>query len=362
MPLTDHQLQLFKELTELRGVSGQEKEINAYLTKKYEELGLEIVRDNLGSLFAYKPSKKPNAKKVMIAGHMDEVGLIVVKINPNSLLKADPVGGLNSETLLAHRIHVQTTSGTWLPGAIDAIPPHLQTAADRDSVTPIKNMLFDFGFRSEEEARLAGIKEGSQIVVDGEFVSLNNGQRILGKAFDNRYGLVLGLDLLEHLQDVELDVDLYVGGTVQEEVGLRGAETASYLIDPDLAIVLDCSPARDSSGDTSQLGQLGDGVLIRYFDRGMIAFKELLDYQMEAADKTGVKYQYFDSPGGTDAGAIHKKYSGIRTLTHCIVARNIHTCSSVIDIDDYIAARETLIYMIENLDDERFESWAKARR
>lgn len=362
MTLNKRQLQTFKQLTELNGVSGQEKLINKYLTSEYEKLGFKVVRDNLGGVFAYKPSKKKNAKKVLIAGHMDEVGLQVTEINKNGLLKATAIGGLNPQTLLAHRVHVETTKGEWLPGAIDATPPHLMSKEDRGKPTQIKDMYFDFGFINDEEVREAGIKEGSQIVLDGDFEVLNNGKRLLAKAFDNRYGLILGLDILNELKDEELDVDLYVGGTVQEEVGLRGAEVASYLINPDLAIVLDCSPARDSSGNKNEQGQLGEGILIRYLDRSMIAFKELLDYQIEAAEASGVKYQYYSSPGGTDAGAIHKKYAGILTLTHCICARNIHTCSSLIDTGDYLGAKKTLLYMIRNLSDETFEKWARSRR
>lgn len=361
MALTSKQIELFAEITQINAIAGHERHVAKVLKKKYEELGLSIVTDNLGSIFAVKKSKMANAPKVMVAGHMDEVGFIVVGIQKNGMLKADAVGGINPQTLLAHRLLLTTKDGKQLNGSIDAVPPHLMSESDRNSITKINSMLFDFGFKSKEEAENAGVYHGAQIVVDGPFVVLNDGQRLLAKAFDNRYGVVLGLDLLETLKDVDLGVDLYVGATVQEEVGTRGAQTATHLINPDFAIVLDCSPARDSTGEPLELGQLGKGFLIRFFDRSMIAFPELLDFQKASADKVGAPYQMFDSPGGTDAGAIHRSFDGVLTLTHCICARNIHTCSSIIDVNDYLAAKATLIEMLKSISHENIKNWREAR-
>ncbi|HKM11208.1 MAG: M42 family metallopeptidase [Bacilli bacterium] len=362
MSLTLHQLQLFERFTQIDGIAGQEVAVASALRAIYEGLGFEIISDNLGSVVAHKPSKNPNAIKVLVVGHMDEVGFIVTDICPNGMIKCDPVGGLNPQTLLASRVRLKIGPNQFVSGSIDAVPPHLMKEEDRDHPVKIDQMLFDFGFRSKQEALTSGVNIGQMVVVEGPLTILNNGQRLLAKAFDNRYGIVLGIDVLEELKEINLDIDLYVGATVQEEVGTRGAATLAHKIHPDLAIVLDCSPARDSTGVKSELGQLGGGVLIRFYDRSMIAFPELLDYQKLAADQVGVKYQYFDSPGGTDAGAIHLKYDGILTLTHCICARNIHTAASVIDTDDYQAARSSLIYMLKDLNRDQLVKWAEARR
>lgn len=362
MSLTPRQLQLFEKFTQLDGVSGQEQAIHSELRKHFEELGLEIIEDNLGSVVGLKKSKAKNPLKVLVVGHMDEVGFIVTTIMKNGMLKCDPVGGINPQTLLSSRVRLKVSKDQFLRGSIDAIPPHLMSASDAERPVQIKDMLFDFGFRSDEEAKAAGVKLGQMVVVEGPFQVLNEGKRLLAKAFDDRYGVVLGLDILEELKDEQLDIDLYVGATVQEEVGVRGASTLAYKINPDFAIVLDCSPARDSTGSKTELGQLGEGVLLRYFDRSMIAFPELIDYQLQAAKASGVKSQYFDSPGGTDAGAIHLKRAGILTLTHCICARNIHTCSSIIDIDDYLAAKKSLLYMLRDLNRDKFTTFLEARR
>ncbi|MGI6714246.1 MAG: M42 family metallopeptidase [Bacilli bacterium] len=362
MSLTPRQLELFEKYTQIDGIAGQEEAVHGQLRRAYTELGLEIIEDHLGSIVGRKKTKTKNPLKVMVVAHMDEVGFMVTEITKNGMLKCDPVGGVNPQTLLSSRVRLKIGKDQFLHGSIDAIPPHLMKEEDRTRPVQVKEMLFDFGFTTDEEAKKTGVKIGQMIVVEGSLRVLNNGKRILSKAFDNRYGVVLGLDILEALQDEELPIDLYVGATVQEEVGVRGAMTLTHKIQPDFAIVLDCSPARDSTGSKTELGQLGEGILLRYFDRSMIAFPELIDYQLKAAQATGVKYQYFDSPGGTDAGAIHLKHAGVLTLTHCICARNIHTCSSIIDVEDYLAAKKTLLYMLRDLNRDKFEAFLQERR
>lgn len=360
MKLNNHQLQLFEDLTQLNGVAGQEDEIREYLKKAYLALGCELLFDKLGSIIALKKSKNPNAKKVFIVGHMDEVGFLVSNILPNGMLKGNPIGGLNNDTLLSSRVLLKNKEGKYLFGAISALPPHLLKGVNEK--LDAKDMLFDFGFTSKEDATSQGAQIGQMMVLEGKMQILQDGERILTKAVDDRYGLVLGLEMLEALKDEELDYDLYVGGSVQEEVGCRGALTSAYLVNPDLTIVLDCSPARDMSGDLSQLGQLGQGVLIRFMDGSMIAFKELLNFQIESCNEANVKYQYFDSPGGTDAGNIHKLRDGVLTLTHCICARSIHTPSTIFDANDYISAKESLLVMLKKLNTKKFDELLEARK
>lgn len=349
MKLTNREEKYFKDLTQLIAPSGCENEVAYYLNNEYQKLGYEIIKDNLGSIFALKKSKNSNAFKVMICGHMDEVGFYVKNILPNGMIKPVVVGGLNFNSLQAQRLILINEKGEKIFGVIDTTPPHLLKSTN-NTLTE-SDLLFDFGFSSKEEALNSGVQIGCPVVCEGRFEYTYNKENIIAKAIDDRYGLVLGLEILNELKDVDLPFDLYVGGTVQEEVGTRGALTSSYLIKPDLAIVLDCSPARDSLGK-NDLGQLGEGVLIRFFDRSMIAFKKLLELQILACKNANVKYQYFDSPGGTDAGAIHKNLDGILTLTHCICARSIHTSSSLMRIDDFIASKKSLLELLKMLNKE----------
>ena len=146
----------------------------------------------------------------------------------------------------------------------------------------------------------------------------------------------MGLDLLDTLKDVELDYDLYVGASVQEEVGLRGAQTITEMIKPDYAIVLDCSPANDAL-DKNSLGRLGEGILIRMMDGSMIANKDLIYELVDVCVDNDISHQFYFSNGGTDAGIVHKSLNGVDS--YLLVARNIHTPSSILDTNDYLCQR-----------------------
>lgn len=343
--LSNKQLKWFEELSQINGVSGHEENVAAYLNNAYSEMGYDVIYDNLGSIAAVKKSKKKDAKTLMILAHMDEVGFLVKDILDTGVLKMHPVGGWFSQNLLAHRVSVTTRSGKVFKGAIGAIPPHLLSADERIRPFQIESMIVDIGANSKEEALEWGVNIGDMIVVDGKFENLSN-NRLLAKAFDNRYGCVMGLDILDTFKDMELDFNLVVGASVQEEVGLRGAQTLTNMINPDEAIILDCSPANDAVSKDA-MGKLGEGVLIRVMDGSMIASKDFLYELVDVCTVNDIKHQYYYSPGGTDAGIVHKTHSGVRTLTCCIVARNIHTSSSILDTNDYLAAKEALVKLLE---------------
>lgn len=345
--LTDKQLNWFKNLTQLDGVSGHEHAVAAYLHQEYTKLGVdEIIRDNLGSIMAVRYSKKENAPKLMILGHMDEVGFLVKEILETGVLKIHPVGGWFNQTLLSHRVRVTTRKGDVYPGTIGSIPPHMLSEADRAKPMDIPQMLVDIGAVNANEVKAWGVQPGDMIVLDGSFEVLNDGKRLLSKAFDNRYGCVMGLDILDALSGQDLDFDLYVGASVQEEVGLRGAQTITQKVKPDIAVILDCSPANDAT-DRKAIGKLGEGVLVRMADSSMIATKDLIYKLVDICEEDGIAHQFYFSPGGTDAGIVHKSNEGIKTLTCCLCARNIHTSSSILDTDDYANAKKALVRFVD---------------
>ena len=323
MTLSKETLSLMEELTQAFGIPGDEKEVSRILKKYYETLADEIIYDNLGSIFAIKKSKNLDAKTVMIAGHMDEVGFIVNKINEKGSLSLVPLGGWWNQTLLGQRVLVKTKSGQKIKGTIGSIPPHLLTEKERSAPMDIKNMLVDIGQTTKEEAEALGITMGSPVILEGPFEILEGGKRLLAKAWDNRYGCIMGIELLQALKDIDLDVNLAVGASVQEEVGIRGAQTATYLINPDAAIVFDCSPANDASADKDSFGQLGKGPLVRFIDANYLPHRGFINHYTDLLEANGIPYQYYQSLGGTDAGAIHKSFEGVMTVTMCICARNI---------------------------------------
>lgn len=346
MILNEEEINLLKEVTQLFGPSGDEFLVKEYLKNKYCELGMEIKEDNLGSIIAFKKSKVENAKKIMILAHMDEVGFMVNKIHENGCVSVLPLGSHNYSTLLSNRVVLKNNDGKFIKGTVSAASPHLSNGKEEKSC--IENMMIDFGYASKEELLNDNISIGNTLICEGNFEVLNNGKRLLSKAFDDRIGLALGLEILKEFQDKELNFDLYVGGSVQEEVGCRGALTCSHLVHPDLAIVLDCSPANDIN-TKNELGHLGEGVLIRVKDGNMIAFKDLINYQINLLKENNIKHQYFISNGGTDAGNIHKSFDGIKTLTYCLAARSIHTPSTILDANDYKEAKKGLICLINDI-------------
>lgn len=351
---------LFKQATEIDGISGHEQNVSRWFVSQIKDYVDEIKYDRLGSVAAIKKSKNPNAKVLMLDGHLDEVGFIVKYIHKNGCLGIKEIGGWFSQNLLSSRVTLTTNNNQTYQGCITSIAPHILSAEARNKVVAVDNMLVDCGFRSDIEALAAGVEIGNMIVVNGECRLLSD-TRLLAKAIDNRYSLVMMIELARALKDLELEYDLVFNASVQEEVGLRGALTASYMISPDLAIVLDCSPSA-CPYDNNALGQIGAGALIRVLDGGFIPNQAFIDYYIEMLEATNSKYQYFISAGNTNASVIHKHGSGVVTLTACICGRSLHTCSSVIDLDDYSAVFNGLKLMLCKLNDSKIDELLNSMR
>jgi len=178
----------------------------------------------------------------------------------------------------------------------------------------------------------------------------------MAKAWDNRYGCGLAIELLKELQNEKVVNHLYSGANVMEEVGLRGAQVSAYMIKPDLFFALDASPANDTTGDKNQFGQLGKGTLLRIFDRTMVTHRGMREFILDTAESNKIPYQYFVSPGGTDAGKVHIANEGIPSAVIGICSRYIHTAASIIHIDDYAAAKELLVKLVKSADRSTVES------
>lgn len=346
--MNEQTLQMFKTLTELPGPAGNEHAVRQYMREQLSKYTDEIVQDNLGSIFGVKRGDM-NGPTVMVAGHMDEVGFMVTSITENGMIRFQPLGGWWSQVLLAQRVEIITANGP-IVGVIASIPPHLLDEAKRNKPMDMKNMLIDIGADNKEDARNIGIKPGQPIVPICPFTPMANSKKIMAKAWDNRYGCGLALELLEALQGKEIPNVLYSGATVQEEVGLRGAQTASFMIKPDFFYALDASPANDMSGKKDEFGQLGKGVLLRILDRSMVTHRGMRDLILDTAETNNIPYQYFVSPGGTDAGRVHLSNEGVPSAVIGICSRYIHTSASIIHTDDYDAAKELLVKLVKASD------------
>ncbi|EHL72693.1 M42 family metallopeptidase [Bacillus smithii] len=345
-------LELFRQLTELLGASGNEHAVRAFMKEQLSQYADEVVQDRLGSIFGVK---KGNGPVVMVAGHMDEVGFMITSITDNGMLRFQPLGGWWNQVLLAQRVQIITENGPVI-GVIGSIPPHLLSEEQRKKPMEIKNMLIDIGADDREDAERIGIKPGQFAVPICPFTPLANQKKILAKAWDNRYGCGLAIELLKEVKDETLPNTLYSGATVQEEVGLRGAQTAANMIKPDIFFALDASPANDMSGDKNQFGQLGQGALIRIYDRTMVTHRGMREFVLDTAESNQIPYQFFVSQGGTDAGRVHLSNEGVPSAVIGICSRYIHTHASMIHVDDYQAAKELLIKLVRSCDQSTVEA------
>jgi len=345
-------LELFRQLTELPGASGNEHAVRAFMKEQLSQYADEVVQDRLGSIFGVK---KGNGPVVMVAGHMDEVGFMITSITDNGMLRFQPLGGWWNQVLLAQRVQIITENGPVI-GVIGSIPPHLLSEEQRKKPMEIKNMLIDIGADDREDAERIGIKPGQFAVPICPFTPLANQKKILAKAWDNRYGCGLAIELLKEVKDETLPNTLYSGATVQEEVGLRGAQTAANMIKPDVFFALDASPANDMSGDKNQFGQLGQGALIRIYDRTMVTHRGMREFVLDTAESNQIPYQFFVSQGGTDAGRVHLSNEGVPSAVIGICSRYIHTHASMIHIDDYQATKELLIKLVRSCDQSTVEA------
>jgi len=347
--LNERTLELFRTLTELPGAPGFEQDVRKFVREQLTPLSEEIVTDRIGSIFGVKRGD-PNGPVVMVAGHMDEVGFMVTGITDKGMIKFAPLGGWWNQVLLAQRMQIATKRGP-VVGVIGSTPPHLLDEASRNKPVDIGHMFLDIGADDRADAEALGVVIGQPIVPVCPFTPLANPKKIMAKAWDNRYGVGLAIELMRELQDKAHPNVVYSGATVQEEMGLRGAETASRLINPDIAFVLDASPANDASGDRSAFGQLGKGALLRILDRTMITHRLMVEFVRDTAETHKIPYQYFVSPGGgTDAGRVHLSGTGVPTAVVGIPARYIHTSAAIIHTDDYAAAKELLVRLVTTCD------------
>ena len=324
------------------------------MTEQLSHYSDEIVQDGLGGIFGIKKGNSQDPV-VMVAGHMDEVGFMVTSITDNGMIRFQTLGGWWSQVLLAQRVQIMTDNGP-ITGVIGSIPPHLLGEEQRRKPMDIKNMLIDIGADNKENAQEIGIKPGQQIVPICPFTPMANEKKILAKAWDNRYGCGLSIELLKELQGVELPNTLYSGATVQEEVGLRGAQTAANMINPDIFYALDASPANDMSGDKNEFGQLGKGALLRILDRSMVTHRGIREFILDTAESNNIPYQYFVSQGGTDAGRVHISNEGVPSAVVGICSRYIHTHASMIHVDDYAAAKELIVKLVKQSDRSTIET------
>jgi putative aminopeptidase FrvX len=347
---------LLKELTEANGVPGYEAPVRAVVRKYLEPLG-ELSQDKIGSVICHKTGSA-SFPRVMLVGHMDEIGFMVKHITREGFLRFIPLGGWYDQVLLGQRVVIQTSKGDII-GVIGAKPPHLLPSEERSKVVLKKDMYIDIGASSLEEVSAAGVRPGDPVVPRADFVTLANQKTYLSKAFDDRVGVALVVSTLQALKEQSHPNDLYGVASVQEEVGLRGATTSVRAVNPDVALVLESDIAGDVPGITPEESsvKLGAGPSVSIFDTRMIPNLNLRSLVMQVAETEQIPIQSSYIEGGaTDAGVIHLHGTGVPTLVLAVPARHIHSHSSIIHRDDYDNAVKLLTAVVKKLDADRVAS------
>ncbi|HOG47730.1 MAG TPA: M42 family metallopeptidase [Anaerolineae bacterium] len=343
--------QLLKELTEAPGLPGYEGEARAVMRRALEGTAAEITQDGLGSLIATLPGSAERPR-IMLAGHLDEVGFIVRFITENGFIRFLPLGGWWDQVLLAHQVVIKTRKGD-VVGVIGAKPPHMLKEEERNKVVEKDAMYIDVGASSRAQVEELGVRVGDPIVPRTEFTVLAGGTTYLSKAWDNRVGCALVVAAFRALKGRPHANTLYGVGTVQEEVGLRGARTSAHAVDPDVGLVMEVAIAGDLPDMKPEEGatRLGGGVSLLAYDGSMIPNLKLRDLAIDTAQAAGIPYQIDLMPrGGTDGGPIHQNRSGVPGLVIGVPTRHIHSHQGIISRDDFDAAVRLVVALIERLD------------
>jgi len=340
---------LLKELTEAHGIPGYEAEVRKVIRNHFKPIG-DIEEDNMGSLICKKVGKD-TSPKIMLAGHMDEVGFMVKHISSGGFIRFTTLGGWWDQVLLSQRVAIKTGKGDVI-GVIGAKPPHLLSPEEKNKVVIRKNMYIDIGATSEKDVEKAGVRIGDPIVPVSEFTILANPKTYMSKAFDDRVGCGVVISALSSLKKSHPNT-LYGVATVQEEVGVRGATTSVEMVDPDIAIILESDIAGDVPGikpDESSTKFAGGPSLLLY-DARMIPNLKLRDLVIDTAKRNKIPLQFTTMEGGaTDGSVIHLYKTGVPTVVLGVPSRHIHSHNSVIHRDDFDYTVKLLKALIQKLD------------
>jgi endoglucanase len=343
---------LLQELTDAHSVPGHEDEVRAIFVDELEDCG-ELATDRNGSVFCETDGSGP---RVMIAGHMDEVGFMVQNITLDGFIQFVPLGGWWEHNLLSQRVEILTRSGEKVLGVVSSRPPHFLPEAQRRQVIRIDSLFIDIGAASRREAEEEfGISLGDPIAPSSAFTPMSREDYFLAKAFDNRVGMAGVIQVGQILSGSAHPNRLILCGTVQEEVGLRGAKTAAAFSKPDVALILEGPPADDTPGfnRADSQGRLGGGVQIRMFDPTAIANPRLARLAIDIARAENIPHQVtVRRNGGTDAGSFHLANHGVPSIVLGVPARYIHSHNAMIDINDYLHLLTLVIALVRRLDQE----------
>ncbi len=340
-------VEVLENLSNANGVTGREEQVRELMRQYLKPYVDEIREDRLGNLIAFKRGKK-DAPTVMLAAHMDEIGLMVKNIKKRGFLQFTKIGGIDDRILLAQKVIVHTDKGP-LTGVVGSKPVHIQTDEERKKVINADKLFIDVGARDREEAEKMGVQVGDVVSFDTKFARLGDSV-VFGKAFDDRVGCAILVETMRRLQKV--DCNVYAVGTIQEEVGLRGATIAAFQVEPDVGIALDSTVAGDTPGvaEGEAPAKMGEGPVLTVADAGLIAHPKVLRLLMDSAKENKIPYQLETGiRGSTDAARIALSREGVPSGVISVPARYIHSPAAIVDLDDVEKAVRLAVAMVEKV-------------
>lgn len=354
-------LDLLEAFTQAKAISGNEKAASRIMKAALENIADELTYDNLGSLIATKKGEA-NQPVFMMAGHIDEIGFVVKSIDDQGFIRISPVGGWWGHVLLAQALCITTREGKELFGVVGSKAPHGMPAEVRNKVIEVKDMFVDIGVDNKEEVLALGVLPGDMVTPVSQFNVMANPNYLCAKAFDDRIGAYIATEVIRQLKGLPHKATIVAVGTVQEEVGLRGAKTATYAVKPDIGVALDVTIAQDTPSDDKGT-KMGVGVTLAIKDGSHLAHRPFLNYLDDLAKelKLGVQFDLLTA-GGTDSGEMHKSFDGIINVTLSIPSRYIHSHRSIVHRKDVADTITLLVEFAQRLDATLLETLRQGNR
>ena len=338
--------ELLGKICKTPGASGFEQRVRELVIDELKGLVDEVQVDNLGNVYAIKRGKE--SKKVMIGAHMDEIGFIVTHIDDKGFIRFHTLGGFDPKTLTAQRVIIHGKKD--IIGVMASKPIHVMTADERNKVAQLSDYFIDTGLTSEEVKEL--VQVGNPVTREREFIEMGN--CVNGKSLDNRLAVFILIETLKALKGKEVPYDIYGVFTVQEEVGIRGANVSALRVQPDFGFGLDTTIAFDLPGaaDHEMITKLGEGTAIKIMDASTICDYRMVDYMKKTADKHNIKWQpEILTAGGTDTAGIQRMVEGGSIAgAVSIPTRHLHQVIEMANKDDIQGSIDLLVACVSELD------------
>jgi putative aminopeptidase FrvX len=330
-------IKLIEKLSNANGISGFEDEVLSVVRDKIANK-LDIKEDSMRNLYLYSKNYDPQKPVLMLDSHSDEVGFMVKSINKNGTLKFITIGGWSPQNVPAHKVRIRNSEGKYIKGVVASKPPHFMDDDEKDKLIKVKQMIIDVGSRSKKETiEKYKIEAGAPIIPDVKFEYDESNNIMMGKAFDNRLGTALVIELMLNLDDQNLEFNLVGSLSAQEEVGTRGAEVTARKVKPDLAIAFEGTPADDSFRDEYDAqSALNEGGQIRHCDISIIANPRFVNFARKIAKENRIPFQDAVRIGGGNDGAkiLLSNYS-VPTIVIGVPVRYAHTHYGISSFEDY---------------------------